>query len=143
MADHDDDRVTALAAAAAITSNDTGAAPLSQAEEGLRLAWATFGAVRSSTAAGELWWLRLAEAVADAADEVDLVPGTLGVRLGTAPVLTPDIPDTPQLRAAVHELLTAVHAVLRSLAARSSDGRQKLAATLAAAAVARAAETSQ
>jgi hypothetical protein len=133
------DWIDAIAAAAAAT-RASDAPALRRAEAGLRLAWSTIGGVGLvADVDGEMWWLRLAEAVADAADEVDLIPETGGVRLGTGAAPPADLADTPQLRAAVRDLLAAVLAALRDLADQStSDGRRKLATTLAVATVARA-----
>jgi hypothetical protein len=132
-----------LADAAAALRRAAGRTALGRVGRGLRLVWAVGGAVCGCDTAAELWWLRLAGMVADAADELDQVPGALGVGLGTDPVLDVAVADTPALRAAVAELLAAAgdavadHA--RRAAARPGAGAVALAAVLAGRATARAA----
>jgi hypothetical protein len=131
-----------LAAAATATRAATGRAALKRASEGLRLAWATDGVVLSDTADGELWWLRLSEAIAETADDLDLLPGAPGVRLGTGPAPAADLADTPMLRRAVGDLLAAVHDALRGYASQTLSGAEAMAAALAAGSAARAASAS-
>ena len=96
-------------------------------------------AVETAQLHAELWWLRLAEAVAETADAVDLVPGGRPVPWATGLVPAAGLLDTPTLRSAIHDLLAAVQAALGRHAAQARDGRRKLAATLAAVAAAHAA----
>jgi hypothetical protein len=121
----------ALAEATAAARAAAGPEVPARAADGLRLAWATEGAVRAGSPAAELWWLRLAEALAGAADDLDLVPAAPAVRLGTAP--TPAaLTDTADLRQAVADLLAAVADALAGHAASTESGAGRLAAVLAA-----------
>jgi hypothetical protein len=131
-----------LAAAAAGFHAAGGRTAVERAGEGLRLAWATDGAVLSDTADGELWWLRLSEAIAETADDLDLLPGAPGVRLGTGPAPAADLADTPTLRQAVGDLLAAVHDALRGYASQTLSGADTMAAALAAGSAARAVSAS-
>jgi hypothetical protein len=105
---------------------------------GLRLAWATEGAVMAATARRELWWQRLAEAVAHAAADIDLLPGGPGVRLGTGPAPAGLLTDTAGLRDAVRRLLSSMRDALDQRADRTGPAGERLAVALAAGAVARA-----
>jgi hypothetical protein len=118
-----------------------GAAAVSSAAAALRLAWAASGAVQAEDPAGQLWWLRRAEAVAETADELDLIPGAPGTRLGTGQRPAAALADSAELRAALRELLAAIHTALAGHARRARSGRKKLAAALAAEAAGRAATT--
>jgi hypothetical protein len=124
-----------LVAAASVTGQDD----LERAGEGLRLAWATEGAVRADTAANELWWLRLAEAIVETAADLDLIPGSPGVGLGTGPGPRGQLPDTPGLRRAILELLAAVRDTLAGYAGHELSGAETIAVALARRSAARAA----
>jgi len=126
-----EDWAAVLAAAAAATHPATGPAAVARAGEALRLAWATAGAVRADTADDELWWQRLAEAVADAADDLDLLPGAPAVLLGGGPAPAANLPDTAALRQAVAGLLAAAQHTLRGYTARDLPAAQTVAAALA------------
>jgi len=127
-----------LTAAGSTTRTATRPAALAVAGDALRLAWATTGAARAGSPDGQLWWLRLAEAIAETADELELVPGAPLLPLGTGP--TPDdvLTDTPAVQMALLGLLTATRDALTRLAGSAQSGAEKLAATLAADAAARA-----
>jgi hypothetical protein len=127
-----------LAAAACTTRTSGGQSALTTAAKALRLAWATECAVRAGSPDGDLWWLRLAEAIAEAADELELVPGAPVVPLGTGPAPSMPLADGPAVRQALVDLLTAVRDALTGYSRQASSGRDKLAATLAAGAAARA-----
>jgi len=127
-----------LTAAAGTTRTATGPAALASAGEALRLAWATTGAARAGSPDGQLWWLRLAEAIAETADELELVPGAPLLPLGTGPAPDDAVTDTPASRAALLGLLTAARDALARHAGTAQSGAEKLAATLAADAAARA-----
>jgi hypothetical protein len=120
-----------LSAAAATTHDATGTAALARAGEALRLTWSTGGAVRADTADDELWWLRLAEAVAEAADDLDLLPAAPPVLLGTGPAPAANLPDTTVLRRAVGGLLATARDALHGYAAQDLPGADTVAAVLA------------
>jgi hypothetical protein len=126
-----EDWAAVLDTATGTTHAATGTAALVRAGEALRLAWATAGAARADTADDELWWLRLAEAVADAADDLDLLPGAPAVLLGAGPAPAADLPDTPALRQAVAGLLAAAQQALRGYTAQDLPAAQTVAAALA------------
>src|SRR5947207_741485 len=98
---------------AARNADGDPAAVLRAASDRLCLVWTTEIAVQAATADGELWWLRLAEQVLAAADDLELIPQAPAVAFGTGPAPTGPLPDTPALRRAVHTLLRAVRNALR------------------------------
>ena len=127
-----------LAEAARTIGARTGRAALATAAEALQLAWATECAVQVGSADRELWWLRLAEAIAETADELELVPGAPVVPLGVGAAPNAVLPDSPAVRQALVGLLAAVRDALTGYSRQAYSGREKLAATLVAAAAARA-----
>ncbi len=113
-----------------------GPAALAIAGEALRLAWATGGTVRGADADAELWWLRAGEVIADTGDELDLLHAAPHVKLGTGPTPVAELTDSPELRAALADLLAAVRDALRRYAGQSVSGRERLIATFAVVAAA-------
>jgi hypothetical protein len=128
-----------LADATAATQDVTGREALVRAGEALRLAWATGGLVRADAADDELWWLRLAEAIANAADDLDLLPGAPAVLVGTGPAPAAELPDDPTLRQLTGDLLEAVRDALHGYAGQNLSGPETAAAALAWRSAARAA----
>jgi len=123
---------TTVLASATAAGHEVGAADApARAGDALRLAWATGGSVRADTADDELWWLRLAEAIAEAADNLDLLPGAPAVLLGTGSAPAAELPDAPTLRHAVGGLLGAAQNALRRYARQDLSGAETVAAALA------------
>jgi hypothetical protein len=127
-----------LTEAARTTRGRNGQAALARAAVALQLAWATECAVRAASADRELWCLRLAEAIAETADELELVPGAPLVPLGVGAAPDTVLRDSPAVRQALVGLLAAVRDALTGYSRHAYSGREKLAATLVAAAAARA-----
>lgn len=104
---------------------------------GVEVAWRTARAVTvPEDLASENWWAYLAEAIGDAAEELQRagVPLTLGA--GTAP--TGPLSDQAVLRDAAAQLATALHAGLTRSVAAGAEPAAALAAAHAAARVERA-----
>ena len=123
-----------LTAAAGATRTATGPAALAVAGEALRLA-------RAGTPEGQLWWLRLTEAIAETAEELELVPGAPLLPLGTGLAPGDVLVDSPLLRTTLLGLLAAARDALTGYAGQAQSGAEKLAATLAAGAAARVVTT--
>jgi hypothetical protein len=124
------------AAGAAVRAAGDPQVVLDRACAALRVAWATCCAVRTHGCPALLWWLDMDEAVAAAADALDLVPGCPGVGLGLESAAPDGVADGQRLRAALADLLGAVAIALTggvsAAAAANGDARVTLAATLAA-----------
>lgn len=109
-------------------SRDTRSAPpptsLDRVLHALRLLWATEGAIESADPGDELWWLRIAEAVATAADRIEAIPEADRAPLSTGPIPGIRLTDTPDLRQLASDLIKAAYETLRryALAAPSWSG---------------------
>jgi hypothetical protein len=134
--------IDVLTTAVGVTSSATGPATLDRATDALRLAWATEGAVDGRTADDEIWWLRLAEAIADTIDRLEQVPAVGVVPLGTGPAPAAALTDTADLRRAVCALLIAAHRALHAYAAAARTAADGTAVAAAADRIARAIPTS-
>ena len=145
MTEPSDQEIRWLAALAARTSAEAELAdPLGTARAALGWAWTTVGNVTPAElpdpiGAG-LYWMELAEAIAQVAgdlDQVDAAPA--GATLHSAPP-GPHLPETPSLRAGVYRALIAARGALTARTENAPSGRARLRAALAARAAGRAAE---